>query len=149
MKDLGILSYFLGIHFEQGNGFVKMNQKGYIIKVLEGFEMSNCKPGSTPSEQKLEFDGETLMDPRQYREAVDSLVYAMNCTRPDICWVVTKLSQFLAAPIKGPWIALKHVLRYLKGTLDSELCYRKCYDGLTQIGYSDADLASSMDDRRP
>ena len=148
MKDLGVLSYFLGIHFEQENGFVKMNQKGYITKVLERFEMSNCKPRSTLSEQKLEFDGETLPDPRRYREAVGSLVYAMTCTRPDICWVVTKLSQFLVAPMKGHWIASKHVLRYLKGTLDSELCYRKCDDGLTLIVYSDADWASSTDDRR-
>ncbi|XP_068726268.1 uncharacterized protein [Montipora capricornis] len=72
----------------------------------------------------------------------------MTCTRPDICWVVTKLSQFLVAPKKGNWIALKHVLRYLKGTLDFESCYRKCDDGLTLIGYSDADWASSTDDRR-
>ncbi|XP_068674749.1 uncharacterized protein [Montipora foliosa] len=72
----------------------------------------------------------------------------MTCTRPDICWVVTKLSQFLVAPMKGHWIALKPVLRYLKGTLDFELCYRKCDDGLTLIGYSDADWASSTDDRR-
>ena len=50
--------------------------------------------------------------------------------------------------MKGHWIALKHVLRYLKGTLDFELCYRKCDDGLTLIGYSDADWASSTDDRR-
>ena len=127
-------------------GFVKMNQKGYITKVLQRFEMSNCKPRSTPSEQKLEFDGETLVDPRRYREAVGSLVYAMKSTRPDICRVVTKLSQFLAAPRKGHWIALKHVLRYLKGTLDFELCYRKCDDGLTLVSYSDADCASSTDD---
>ena len=53
MKYLGRLSYFLGIHFEQGDGFVKMNQKGYITKALERFEMSNCKPRSTPSEQSL------------------------------------------------------------------------------------------------
>ena len=46
MKNLGRLSYFLGIHFEQGDGFVKMNQKGYITKVLERFKMSNCKPRS-------------------------------------------------------------------------------------------------------
>ena len=123
------------------------NQKGYITKVLERFEMSNCKPRSTPSEQKLEFDGGIPVDPRQYREAVGSLVYAMACTRPDICWVVTQLSQFLVAPMKGHWIALKHVLRYLKGTLDFELCYRKCDDGLTLIGYSDADWASSTDDK--
>ena len=43
---------------------------------------------------------------------------------------------------------MKHVLPYLKGTLDYELCYRKCVDDLTLIGYSDADWASSTDDRR-
>ena len=39
MKGLGRL------HFEQGYGFVKMNQKGYITKVLQRFEMSNCSQG--------------------------------------------------------------------------------------------------------
>ena len=125
-----------------------MNQKGYITKVLERFETSNCKPRFTPSEQKVEFDGETLVDPRRYREAVGNLVYPMTCTRPYICWVVTKLSQFLVAPMIGHWIALKHVLRYLKGTLDFELCYRNCDDGRRLIGYSDADWVSSTDDRR-
>ena len=36
MKDLGRLSYFLGIDFEQGDGFVKMNQRRYLSRVLEG-----------------------------------------------------------------------------------------------------------------
>ena len=36
----------------------------------------------------------------------------------------------------------------MKGTLHYELCYRKCDDGLTLVGYSDADWASSADDRR-
>ena len=88
------------------------------------------------------------MDPRRYPEAVSSLVYIMTCTRPDICWVVTKLSQFLVAPMMGHWIALTHVLRYLKGTLYFELCYRTCNDGLRLIGYGAADWASSVDDRR-
>ena len=71
----------------------------------------------------------------------------MTCTRPDICWIVTKLSQYLSRPLKCHWVAAKHVLRYLKGTLDYELCYKKCND-FALIGYSDADWASSTDDRR-
>ena len=47
MKDLGRLSYFLGIHFEQADGFVKMIKKGYNSMVLERFEMCNCKVRST------------------------------------------------------------------------------------------------------
>ena len=52
MIDLSRLSYFLVIHFEQKGGFVKMNQKSYISNVLERFEMSDCKPKPTPSEQE-------------------------------------------------------------------------------------------------
>jgi len=78
--------------------------------------MSNCKPRATP-EQKLEFGNETPCDSRRYREAVASLVYTMTCTRRDICWVVSRLSQFLSSPLQEHWTAVKHVLRYLKGTL--------------------------------
>jgi len=134
MKDLGRLSHFLGIYFDQGGGFVKMNQKGYLRKVLERFDMFECKPRSTPSEQKIESNDRDPVDPKRYREAVGSLIYAMTCTRPDICWIVTKLSQYLSRPMKEHWIAVKHVLRYLKGTLDYALCYRKCADGLNLIG---------------
>ena len=148
MKDLGKLSHFLGIHFEQGDCFVKVNQKEYINKVLERFGMSDCKPRSTPSELRIDSNGEDLVDRRVYREAVGCLIYAMICTRPDICWIITKLTQYLSKPLKEHWVAVKHVLRYLKCTLDYELCYRKCVDGLTLIGYSDADWASSTDNRR-
>ena len=148
MKDLGRLTYFLGIHFEQGVGFVKMNQRTYLTKLLVRFEMSECKPRSTPSEQKLEWDGEDFVDSRKYRELVGSLIYAMTCTRPDICWIVTTLSQYLSKPVQAHWVAAKHVLRYLKGTLGYELCYRKCGENLKLIGYSDADWASSTNDRR-
>ena len=130
MKDLGKLSYFLGIDFEQsvGDGIVKRNQKRYITKLLERFDMSGCKPRSTPSESKPESNngGDEPCDAKKIREIVGSLIYAMTCTRPDLCWIVTKLSQHLAKPLQTHYIMAKHVLRYLKGTLDHELCYRKC-----------------------
>jgi hypothetical protein len=152
MKDLGRLSYFLGIDFEQHDGVVKMNQKRYLCKVLERFQMQDCKPRSTPCEPKPESAdlGNEPIEPRKFREAVGSLVYAMTCTRPDLCWIVTKLSQYLTKPLSMHWVMVKHVLRYLKGTLDFELCYRKCETegGLRLIGYSDADWASSVEDRR-
>ena len=122
MKDLGRLSYFLGIRFEQGADYVKMNQNTYLRKWLVKFEMSDCKSRSTPSEQKLEWNSEDFADPTKYRELVGSLISAMTCTRPDICWIVTVLSQYLSRPLQEQWVAAKHVLRYLMGTLDYELC---------------------------
>lgn len=54
-----------------------MNQKSYISKVLERFEMSDCKSKPAISRQRLEFGIETPIDPTRYREAVGGLVYML------------------------------------------------------------------------
>ena len=83
----------------------------------------------------------------KYRELVGSLIYAMTFTRPDICWIVMVSPQYLSKPLQEQWVVAKHVFHYLKGTLDYELCYRKCSKDLRLTGYSDADWASSTNDR--
>ena len=149
MKDMGKLSYFLRIDFEQKNNCVKMNQKRYVQKILERFDMINCKPRSTPSEHKFDCSTDNdLTDQRKYREAVGSLIYLMVCTRPDICWIVIKLSQYLSKPLTNHWTAVKHVFRYLKRTIDNEMVYTKCSEALSLTGYSDFEWASNPDDRR-
>lgn len=108
-----------------------MNQKRYIQKILERYGMSECKPRYTPSELKVEGynseenAGNEITNPKEYREIVGSLIYAMQCTRPDISWIISKLSQTLANPKMENLVAAKHVLRYLKGTNDNELCFKK------------------------
>ena len=57
-----------------------------------------------------------------YRQMIGSLMYLTN-TRPDICFVVNTLSQYMVEPRHVHLIATKHVLRYLKGTLDYGLRY--------------------------
>ena len=98
MKDLGRLSYFLGIDFDQGDGYVKMIKRKYIQKLL-GHNMSDCKPRATPSEQKHEIGRRDPVDAHKYCEVVGGLIYLMMCTRPDIRWIVTKLSQYLSSPL--------------------------------------------------
>ena len=140
VKDLGNLSYYLGIDCEQGDGYVKMNQQRYIKKVLNKFGMTDCKPRCAPSGQKLvSVTDDDSVDFKKYREAVGSLIYIMMCTRPNICWIITKLSQHLSSPLQSHWVAVKQVLRYLKGSVDKELVYTKYGDGLMLVGYSDAD----------
>ncbi|PIK35794.1 hypothetical protein BSL78_27381 [Apostichopus japonicus] len=148
MKDLGKISYFLGIHFEQKEGEIKMSQDKYISKMLERFGMVNCKPRSTPCEQKLEYNSSEAVDPKNYREIVGSLIYAMTCTRPDLSWVVSRLSQHLSEPKAENMNTAKHVLRYLKGTIDHKLCFKKSSQPLRLLAYSDSDWASSVEDRR-
>ena len=113
IKDLGEISYFLGIEFELSNGGILMGQSHYIKHILERFDMTDCKPRATPCEAKLEAYEKTVEntaeDIKRYREIVGSLIYVMVCTRPDLSFVVTRLSQNLEKPTEGDWITIKHV----------------------------------------
>ena len=48
MKDLGRLKYFLGMDFSQSDGYVKVSQKRYVEKILERFDMQECRIRETP-----------------------------------------------------------------------------------------------------
>jgi hypothetical protein len=73
-------------------------------------------------------------------------MYLTN-TRPDICFVVNTLSQFLVEPRHVHLVAAKHVMRYLKGTLDYSLSYDGDHD-FTLSGYTDSNWAGSVSDRK-
>jgi hypothetical protein len=149
MKDMGEISWFLGIKFSRGAGYLTMNQSDYIRKKLKEFGMQNAKPRGTPCEvgdyNVVETDES---DPSRYREMVGSIIYAMTCTRPDLSWVVTKLSQRLSAPTAVDLVMVKHVFRYLLGTMNNELKFTKSVGGLELLGYSDADWGASPVDRK-
>ena len=149
MKDFGILSNFLGIDFKVSKGMIKLNQSQYIDKLLDRFKMADCNPKSIPcdlSTAKLDFDvqSEPLENPRLYREIVGSLIYLMTCTRPDICYVVSVLSQHMAKPTNAHLCLAKYVLKYLKGTTNHGLIYVPSNE-LDILGYSDASWANSLD----
>jgi hypothetical protein len=71
----------------------------------------------------------------------------MTNTRPDICFFMNTLSQFLVEPIHVHLVAAKHVMRYLKGTLDYGLSYDEDHD-FTLSGYIDSDWVGSVSDRK-
>lgn len=150
MKDLGKLRNFLGIDFNQSDDCVTMSQAKYVEKILERFNMQDCKPRSTPCEHKLNYtdDSALMSDVSRYREAVGCLIYLTVCTRPDLSFVVSKLSQYFTKPTEQHFGTVKHVLRYLRGTSDKKLCYRKCDGNLGIQAYSDANWAGDVNDRR-
>jgi hypothetical protein len=65
--------------------------------------------------------------------------------RPDIAFAVTTLSRFSKDPGEVHWIAVKRVLRYLKGTRDLQLSFGGGARDL--VGYADTD-GSMAEDRR-
>ena len=151
MRDLYILNYFLGIEFTCYNDSISMSQTNYLVKILEKFKMFDCKNKSYPCELSLNKDMITV-DSRQldekehkiFRGIVGSLIYVMTGTRPDLSFIVTKLSQYLTCPNEYHLKLAKNVLRYIKGTLHYKLIYKKS-NVLEMIGYSDSDYGGSED----
>ena len=81
-----------------------------------------------------------------YASAVGSLMYAMLCTRPDICYAVGMVSRFQSNPGLDHWIAVKHILKYLRRTRN----YMLVYSGgdLNPVGYTDSDFQLDRDSRK-
>ena len=59
-----------------------------------------------------------------YLSAVGSLMYAMMCSRPDICHVVRVANRYQSNPGQEHWKVVKRILRHLKGTTNYSLCYQ-------------------------
>ena len=82
-----------------------------------------------------------------YASIVGSIMYAQTCTRPDISFVVGMLGRYQSNPGLDHWKAAKKVLRYLQGTKNHMLIYRRS-NQLEVIGYSDSDYAGCIDTRK-
>jgi hypothetical protein len=141
MKDLGPMHYFLGLEVWQSPEEIFLNQGKYVVEILKRFDMMDCRAMSTPMETNLKLLVDTsseIVDVTLYRQMIGSLMYLTN-TRPDICFVVNTLSQYLVEPRRVHLVAAKHVMRYLKGTLDMasvilEIMTSDCMAILIQIG---------------
>ena len=158
MDDRGPLSWFLGMAIKQQPGAVTVSQTQYIDECLRRFGLDDCKPVSTPADANSSFsradcpkDGSTEaaeIKGCDYRAIVGCLLYIAKQTRPDVLATVSKLSRYLENPGKVHWMAAKRVLRYLKGTRELGLTFRRDADGLQLLGACDADWANDVDDRR-
>lgn len=73
---------------------------------------------------------EEMENVQTFREAVGSLIYLATCTRPDLTFVVSKLSQYFTKPTSKQWTKVKHTLRYLKGTQNKVLSFKKYTDNV-------------------
>ena len=119
--------------------------------MLDRFKLEDCNPKAIPCDLSvnkiIENDSKEPCDTKLYREIVGSLIYIMTGTRPDLSYVVTKLSQHMSNPTKTVLGLAKHVLKYLKGTKNYDLKFKKSESPLKLIGHCDSDWGSSSDRR--
>ncbi|XP_057996557.1 uncharacterized mitochondrial protein AtMg00810-like [Hevea brasiliensis] len=150
MKDLGRLSYFLGLEVSYDSKGYYLSQAKYAIDLLCRAGLTDNKTANTPLETNVKLsptDGTILKDPTLYRQLVGSLIY-LTATRPDIAYAVFYIvSQFMAAPCTSHFTIVLRILRYIKGTLFHGLHF-SAQSSLELKAYSDADWAGDPTDRR-
>ncbi|GBO12995.1 Retrovirus-related Pol polyprotein from transposon TNT 1-94 [Araneus ventricosus] len=147
VKYDGIVKSFLGIEFNRTNNKITMSQSNYIKELLERYNMLECNTASTPMALGTKLCTATTPDDKlPYRELIGSLNYLAVCTRPDIAYSISKLSQYLRGYDKSHWLAAKRVLRYLKKTINYGLVFE--LDDKVVYGYSDSDWGNSQEDRK-
>nr|GFB11241.1 ribonuclease H-like domain-containing protein [Tanacetum cinerariifolium] len=137
MTDLGSLNYFLDISVTRDSFGMFLSQKKYVVKILEKAHMVNCNSSRTSvdSESKLGADGDLISDPTVYRSLAGYLQY-LTFTRLDISYAVQQVCLYMHDPREPYFLALKRVLRYVRGTLDY---------GLQLFFSSTTDLVACLD----
>lgn len=137
--------HLLGMSIErEKDGSILIHQDSYVHAILKRFHMSDVNPVATPAEMGLNFDEETSLEikDKPFREAIGSLIYLTTTTRPDLAFIVNKLSRYVEHPREIHWKGIKRIMRYLKGTSKHGIRYTKQESKLTL--FSDADFANDL-----
>ena len=152
-KDLGELSRMLGMQIDQSAGSITISQQDMIDKLVDQHGLSECKPTKTPEATGVNHQPHTGQAPAQviksYQSVIGSLTYICYATRPDLTHAVNTLSRYSTNPSKEHFVALKRILKYLRGTSTLALHYVKS-DGPDVItsAYTDADWGGDQSTRR-
>jgi hypothetical protein len=149
MKDLGQLTYFLGLQVHHRANDIFVNQHKYIQDLITLAGLEDTSSVDTPMEVNVKYrknKGDLLDDPTLYRCLVGSLIY-LTTTRPDISYAVHRVSQFMSSPRHLHLAAVRCIIRYLRGSPTRGLFF-PTDSSLQLVAYSDADWAGCPDTRR-
>ena len=108
--------------------------------MLQGVKLSKTQCPTTIE------DREEMKDV-PYASAIESIMYAMLCTRPDVCLAISLVGRYQSNPGVDHWTAVKNILKYLKRTKDMFLIYGGDKE-LVVNGYVDASFDTDPDDSK-
>ena len=130
---------------------IEISQQEYIETLIDKYNLNDGKEVETPmavSTELLETETSETKLQQPFQELIGSLLYLANNSRPDICFVVNKLSQCITKMNSTHLNAAKRVLRYLKGTEMYKLKYRTGEGKLKVVCYCDSDFAGDTISRK-
>lgn len=149
MTDLGKMRYFLGVEILQREEGIYICQRKFAKEVLERFEMSTCNGVNNPIVPGVKLSkkgGGAVLDTTLYKQMIGSLMY-LTVTRPDLTFVVCLASRYMENPTEAHFQVLKRVLRYVKGTTELGIMYKRGGNKGFHA-YTDSDYAGDLDDRK-
>ena len=154
IKDLGEVKKILGLEVTRNRSTrsIKIAQVAFTDEIVSEYGLTDARTAKTPS-GSLELlepvsANDVLADVDRYQRVIGQLMYLMRGTRPDICFVVTRLSRYVAKPAERHWRCALQVLRYLKGTRELGTTYSGLHSGQKLEGYVDSDYAGDRTDRK-
>ncbi|GJT38856.1 zinc finger, CCHC-type containing protein [Tanacetum coccineum] len=146
IKDMREADVILSIRIKHESNRITISQSHYIEKVLKKFNYLDYTLVSTPMDtcEKLMPNNGLVVSQFEYSRVIGCLMYAMTCTRPDIAFIMGKLSRYTSNPGTQNWQAIQRVLKYLKKIMD----YRLIYTGYLSMleGYTVASWISNTED---
>jgi len=149
MTGLGKMRYFLGLEVIQRSYGILVGQKKYAMEILKRFKMDQSNsvqnpivPGFKPTKDE---EG-AKVDKTYFKQVMGCLMYIMS-TRPDMVFSVSLLSRYMENPTELHLQLAKRVLKYLKGTFQLRIFYKKGGDDEI-VAYTDSDYAGDLEDRR-
>ena len=140
MKDLGHLSYFLGLEITHSINGLYITQAKYASELLSRAGLTDSKTVDTSVEFNAHLTPsgvKPLSNPSLYKRLVGNLVY-LTVTCPDISYAIHQMSQYLSVPRSTHYAAVLRILQYLKDTLFHGLFY-SAQSPLIVRAFSDAD----------
>ena len=147
MKDLGLMSYFLGLEVHQMQDEIFVSRTKYVKDMLKKFKMENCTSVEIPiahGEDLCKEDGKPKVNKKEYRSIVGSLMFLTN-TRSYLQFSVSLMERYMSDPSIAHLNAAKGILRYVKGTIDYGIHY-ECNSKFKLSDFSDSDWGNDLDD---
>jgi len=130
MSMMGELKFFLGIQINQCKDGVYVHQSKYTKELLKKFKLEECKEMNTPMHPTCTLrkeDQGSKVNQKLYRGMIGSLLY-LTASRPDILFSVCLCARFQLDPREPHFSVVKRIFRYLKGTTNLGLLYKKSSD---------------------
>ena len=129
MKDLGEANFILGMKITKTCDEIFLDQSHYVEKILRKYNFHDHKSVASPFDSSVHLfpvnNDDEIFNQKDYASIIGSLHYATHCTRLDIAYSVRVLSRFTRRPSKDHWLAIERVMRYLIGTKNYGLFYKK------------------------